>query len=72
MFLQSMVFCFYMRGSREGTGGLDPPAAEKSQKLGVLSNNGPDPLQNPQSYQGSIQCWAIIGPFHQCQHRLLR
>ena len=33
-----------MGGSREGTGGPDPP--EKSQKIGFLSNTGPDLLKN--------------------------
>ena len=33
-----------MGGSRGGTGGPDPP--EKSQKIGFLSNTGPDLLKN--------------------------
>ena len=35
-----------MRGSRGGTVGPDPPPPEKSQKVGFLSNTGPDPLKN--------------------------
>ena len=33
---------------------------DKSQSYMFLSNNGPDPLKKSQSYQASIQCWAII------------
>ena len=43
--------------------GSGPPPPEKSQNIGFLSNTSPDPLKNHQSYQTSIQCWAIIGPF---------
>ena len=32
-----------MHGSREGTGGPDPP--DKSQNIGFLRNTGPDPLK---------------------------
>ena len=34
-----------MGGSREGTGGPDPPP-EKSQNIGFLSNTGPGPLKD--------------------------
>ena len=44
-------------GSRGGGARTPPP--EKSQKLGFLSNTGPDLLKN---HKASIQCWAIIGP----------
>ena len=51
-----------MRGSRGGGGGgLDPPGKPQIKAIGFLSNTGPDPLEN-QSYQASIQCWAIISP----------
>ena len=44
----------------EGGQGSGPPG--KLQKnIGILSSTGPDPLKS-QSYQASIQCWAIIGP----------
>ena len=45
-----------MCGTRAGTGGPDPP--EKSQKYGVSYQY----WSRSQSYQASIQCWAIIGP----------
>ena len=50
-----------MRGFRGGTGSpeLPPLPPEKLQKYRVPSNIGPDPLKS-QSYQASIQCWAII------------
>ena len=35
-----------MGGSRGGTGGPDPPPSKRSQKIGFLSNTGPDPLKN--------------------------
>ena len=40
--LQNVHGCIH-----KGAGGLDrPPPPEKSQKLGFLSNTGPDPLKN--------------------------
>ena len=50
-----------MCGSREGTGGPDPPPLKNHKNTGFSSNTGPDPLKN-RSCQPSIQCWAIIGP----------
>ena len=38
-----------------------PPPFENQNTIGLLSNTGPDRLEN-QSYQASIQCWAIISP----------
>ena len=52
---------FHVRIQRGGDRGSGPP--EKSQNIGLLSITGwsgsPDKLQ---SYQVSIQSWAIIGP----------
>ena len=45
----------------EGGQGVRTPPPLKSQKIGFLSNTGPDLLKIT-SYQASIQCWAIIGP----------
>ena len=46
--------------SEGGTGGPDSPLKNRK-NIGFLSNSGPDPLKNQsQSYQASIQCWAII------------
>ena len=51
-----------MGGPRGRTGGPDAPPPEKSQKnIRFLSNTGSDPLKKTQSYQASIQCWAIVG-----------
>ena len=55
-----------MRGSRsvcgggEGGGGWGPDPTEKSQNLGL--QYWPRCPEKSQSYQASIQCWAIIGP----------
>ena len=49
-----------VRIQRGGTGGPDPPPLENHKNIGFLSNTGPDRLT--QSYQASIQCWAIISP----------
>ena len=49
-----------MRGSRGGTEGSDP--LENHKAIGFLINAGLDPMENPKSYQNSIQCWATIGP----------
>ena len=43
-----------------GTGGPDPP--EKSQKIRVSKQYRSRSPEKSQSYQASIQCWAIIGP----------
>ena len=50
-----------MRGSRGGQGGQTPP--EKSQNIGFLSITGKSSRspEKSQSYQASIQCWAIMG-----------
>ena len=45
-------------GGRGDTGVRTP--LENHKNIGFLSNTGPDPLT--QSYQASIQCWAIISP----------
>ena len=50
-----------MCGSGGGTGGPDPPPPVKYKNIRFLSNIVRIPLQS-QSYQSSIQCWAIIGP----------
>ena len=50
-----------MGGSRGGTGGPDPPP-EKSQKIRISKQYWSRSPENSQSYQASIQCWAIIGP----------
>ena len=42
------------------TGGPDPP--EKSQKIRVSKQYWSGSPEKSQSYQDSIQCWAIIGP----------
>ena len=39
-----MRFAIFTWADPEGAGGLDPP--EKSQNIGLLSNTGPDPLEN--------------------------
>ena len=41
-------------------GGPDPPPLKNHKNIGFLSNTGPDPLKK-NSFQVSIQCWAIIG-----------
>ena len=51
-------------GGGGGTGCPDPPL-ENYKNIGFLSNTGLDPLKS-QSYQSSIQCWAIIGPPVKC------
>ena len=45
-----------------GTGGPDPPSAEKSQKIRVSKQYWSRSPEKSQSYQASIQCWVIIGP----------
>ena len=52
----------HMPRSRVGDRGSGP-TLEKHKTIGFLSNtvSGPDP-QKSQSYQVSIQCWAIISP----------
>ena len=57
----SLKWTASMCGSRGGDRGSGHPPPEKSQKIGLSSNTGPDPLKN-HSYQASIQCWATIGP----------
>ena len=49
-------------GSRGGQGVRTPPPLKNHKNIGFLSNIGPDPLKNQQSYQASIKRWAIIGP----------
>ena len=52
-------FCFCLKrfiSSRE----IDP--LENYKNIGFLNNTGPDPLKKSQSYQTSIECWAISGP----------
>ena len=51
-----------MGGSRGGTGGPDPPPPWKITKNRVSKQYWSRSLEKPQSYQASIQCWAIIGP----------
>ena len=48
-----------MRGSRRGRGERGPDPSEKSQKIGFLSNTGPDPMKITK-LPSQIQCWAII------------
>ena len=43
-----------------------PPPLKKSQNIGFLSKTVQDPLKNQQSYQASIQFWAIIGTPAKC------
>ena len=50
-----------MRGSRGGGRGSGPPFEKKHQIIRFLSYPTPDPLKKSQSYQASIQCWAIFG-----------
>ena len=53
----------FMRGSRGGNRGSGPPL-KNHKNIGFLSNTGPDSLKftkKSQSYQVSIQCWAISG-----------
>ena len=45
----------------EVRGSEPPPPPESYKNIGSYSNNVPIPLKS-QSYQASIQCWAIIGP----------
>ena len=49
-----------MRIQNGGTGGSAHPPLENYKDIEFLSSTGLDPL-NLQSYQASIQCWAIIG-----------
>ena len=44
---------------QRGQGG-QTPSLKNHKNIGLLRNTGPDPLKS-QSYQASIQCWAIIG-----------
>ena len=44
-----------------GTGGSDPPPLKNHRNIGFPSNIDPDPLKS-QSYQASIQWWAIDTP----------
>ena len=61
--LQCFLFVPVACADPEGGGGRGfGPPPEKSQNKGFLSNTGPDPLKKSQSYQASIQRWAIIGP----------
>ena len=53
-------YLFYMRGSREGQGVRSPLINHKN--IGFLSNTGPDPHKNSQSYKASVKCLAIIDP----------
>ena len=48
-----------MGGSREGTGGPDPPKNHKN--IGFLCNTGPDPLKKPK-LPSQHSMLAIIGP----------
>ena len=43
----------------KGDRGSGPPL-KNHRNIGFLRNTGPDP-EKSQSYQASIQCWAIIG-----------
>ena len=45
-----------MRGPKRGEGG----AGVRTPNKVFLNNTAPDPFKS-QSYQASIQCWAIIG-----------
>ena len=47
-------------GDGEGGGTGSRPPLKNHQNIGFPGNTGPDPLKS-QSYQASIQCWAIIG-----------
>ena len=51
-----------MGGSRGGTGVRTPPPPpmKNHKNIGFPGNTDQDPLK-PQSYQASIQWWAIIG-----------
>ena len=51
-----------MGGSRGGDRGPDspPPPLQNHKNIGFPGNTDQDPLK-PQSYQASIQWWAIIG-----------
>ena len=51
-----------MCGSRRGGGGGPDPHLQNNKNIWFPSNTGPDTLKKSQSYQASIQCWAIIGP----------
>ena len=46
------------RGAGRGQG-AGPP--ENHKNIGFVRKTGPDPMKKSQSYQASIQCWAIIG-----------
>ena len=48
-----------------GGRGSGPPPGKLLKNIGFLSNTGPDPLKS-QSYQSSIQCWAVIDPPAKC------
>ena len=47
-----------MRGSRGGGQGVRTPL-KNHKNIGFPSNTGQDPLKKSQSYQDSVQCWAI-------------
>ena len=55
-----------------GQGVPTPPPWKITKNIGFLSNTGPDPLKKkakktPQSYQASIQLWAIIDVPAKCR-----
>ena len=52
----------FMCGSREGWTWVRTPSEKNHKYIGFPSNTGPDPLKKSQSYQASIQYWAIISP----------
>ena len=57
--------CIFMRISKgEGTWGQEtlPPPLKNHKSIVFLSNTSRDPRKKSQSYQASIQCWAIISP----------
>ena len=56
----SLSLSLSMGGSRGGHGVRTPPPLKNHKNIGFLNNTAADPLKS-QSYQASIQCWAVIG-----------
>ena len=57
---------FGMCGSRGGTWGPEPPPSQKSQKYRVSWQYWSGSPEKSQSYQATIQCWAIMGSPAKC------
>ena len=62
-------FNFHARIQRVGQGVQTPPPLRNYKNIRFLSNTCPDPLKT-QSYQASIQFWAIIGMRAKCHLKM--